>query len=31
MIRENLVSDKPYDKEWSLQRMEDIEGALKAA
>jgi hypothetical protein len=30
MIRENLVSDKPYDKEWSLQRMEDIEGALES-
>jgi hypothetical protein len=28
MIRENLVSDTPYDSEWSLQRIQDIEQIL---
>jgi hypothetical protein len=30
MIRENLESDKPYDREWSLGRMEDMESALES-
>ena len=29
MIRENLESDTPYDQEWSLQRIQDIERALE--
>ena len=28
MIRENLESDTPYDKEWSHQRMEDVHRSL---
>ncbi|HKY52707.1 MAG TPA: hypothetical protein VJM08_00315, partial [Anaerolineales bacterium] len=30
MIRENLESDQPYDREWSLQRIEAIEHSLQA-
>jgi hypothetical protein len=29
LVRENLESDNPYDKEWSLQRIEDIERSLQ--
>jgi hypothetical protein len=28
-IRENLESDNPYDREWSLQRIEDIERSFE--
>ena len=28
LIRENLASETPYDREWSLQRIEDIERVL---
>ena len=28
MIRENLESETPYDREWSLQRIEDVERIL---
>jgi hypothetical protein len=28
MIRENLATDTPYDSEWSLQRIQAIEGIL---
>jgi hypothetical protein len=29
MIRENLESNNPYDKDWSLQRIEDIERSIE--
>lgn len=30
MVRENIESENPYDKEWSLQRLEDIERSLQS-